>query len=304
MAAAAAHSGAALILVPGADSVADPRALPVKDVWGAVLTLLNHFHPPPAVEPFRHPSAIVHESATIGANVHIGPYVVIEENASVGDGTRVGAFTFIGAEASVGRGATLLERVTLREGCRLGDRVLVHSGVVIGSDGFKYETIGGRLTKMPQVGIVVVEDDVEIGANSAIDRASFSLTRFGARTKIDNFVHIAHNCDIGPDCILVAQVGIAGSAKLGRGVLIAGQSGVADHAVVGDGVRVGGQSGVRGRIAPGLELVGSPAIEAKQFARLQVMLRRFPDIYAQLRPLLKSTGETGGEEDAGPLPGQ
>jgi UDP-3-O-[3-hydroxymyristoyl] glucosamine N-acyltransferase len=296
MAAAAAGSRAGLLLVPTGWAGSDPRAVAVPHVWEAVLRVLEYFHPAPARAAFRHPSAVVDASAVVGADVWLGPCVVVEAGATIGAGSRIEAHGFIGAGVRIGRDCLLHERVTVREGCQLGDRVIVQPGAVIGSDGFKYEQIGGRVTKMPQVGIVVVEDDVEIGANATIDRASFSVTRIGARTKIDNLAHIAHNCEVGPDCLIVAQVGIAGSAKIGRGVILAGQAAVADHTVIGDGTRVGGQSGVHGKIPAGQDLLGTPGMEAKQWARAQVILRRLPELYARLRPLLD---EAGQREDEG-----
>lgn len=295
MKARAPESRAALILVSRELHFDDPRALAVPDVWAALLTLIEYFHPEPEPIAQRHPTAIVADSARIGENVSIGPYAVIGEDVRVGDGTRIGPHCILGDRVEIGQRCHLLERVSIMKDCCLGNRVIAHSGVVIGADGFRYQPIAGRIRKMPQVGNVIIGDEVEIGANSTIDRASFASTRIGDRTKIDNLVHIAHNCEIGSDCILVAQVGVAGSAKIGRGVVIAGQSGVADYTVVGDGVQIAGKSAVRGTVKPGSKVVGIPAIEAREFARLQLILRKLPDLYSRIRPALEEAIE---EEDS------
>jgi UDP-3-O-[3-hydroxymyristoyl] glucosamine N-acyltransferase len=188
---------------------------------------------------------------------------------------------------AIGEGCILYDRITLAAGTVLGRRVMIHSGAVIGADGFKYEVGARGLLKIPQVGHVVVEDDVEIGANATIDRASFSVTRIGARTKLDNMVHIAHNCDVGSDCLIAAQTGIAGSTRIGRGVLMGGQVGIADNASVGDGCKIAAKAGIRGEIPAGAEVSGAPAIDAKRFNRVWAISTRLPEIYMKVRPLLK-----------------
>ena len=203
-----------------------------------------------------HPSAVVSGSATMGERVSIGACVVVMDGASIGDGTTVHAGSFVGRSASVGRDATVYPNVTIRHACELGDRVIVHSGTVIGSDGFGFALSECAHTKVPQIGNVVIEDDVEVGANVCIDRATLGSTRVGRGTKIDNLVQIAHNVEIGEGSIVVAQVGISGSTRVGSGAVIAGQAGIAGHIEIGDGahgrsagrcheVGSGGTAGVR-----------------------------------------------------------
>lgn len=268
-------SNAGLILAPVGLAVDHPGVIHLKDVMDGVLTVLEYFYPEPPVVAGVHATAVVAASASIAAGVEIGAGVVIEEGVLIDEGTCIGAGSFIGANSSIGGNCRIGPRVTILHGTRVGQRVRVHAGTVIGSDGFRYELTRGRLCKVPQVGIVVIEDDVEIGANCAIDRAFLNETVIGARTKIDNLVHIAHNVVIGSDSILVAQVGIAGSSRIGRGVTIAGQAGIKDHVTIGDGARIGGQSGVQSDIGAQEDVMGTPAIPFKDYARFVGFYRRF-----------------------------
>ncbi|MEQ8820416.1 MAG: UDP-3-O-(3-hydroxymyristoyl)glucosamine N-acyltransferase [Sumerlaeia bacterium] len=289
----AVQSQASVILVPAKmDDGADPRFLPLPDVWAGVLILLHHFHPEPAPRDFVHPTAVVAPSATLGEGVTVGPYCVIKDNVRIGDRVRLESHCVIGEESLIGDDCVLNPRVTLGHGTRLGRRVRIHSGTVTGADGFKYEMVGGRFTKIPQVGSVVIEDDVEIGANCTIDRASFSETRIGARTKIDNLVHIAHNVTIGSDCVIVAQVGIAGSARIGRGVILAGQVGIADNALIGDGVKMAAQTGFPGGEAPPMsQWGGTPAMDIALWRKMAVIERKLPGLWGKIRTLVEKKSE-------------
>lgn len=282
-----AESRAGLILVPKDAQVSDPRAVAVPNVWKSVLALLEHFHPMPAPAGIIHPTAIVPDSCTIGERVDIGAYAVLGEGVRVGTGSRIGAHAIIGEDTVIGSHAILHPRVTIADRCVVGDRVILHSGVVIGSDGFRYEVIDRMPTKIPQVGIVVIEDDVEIGANTTIDRASFWQTRIGTRTKIDNLVQVGHNCEIGSDCLIVSQVGIAGSVKIGRGVILAGQTGVGDNLTIGDGARLAARSGVHSNVPAGVDMAGAPIMDARLWMRLVGVLKRLPDLYDRLKPILR-----------------
>ncbi len=286
-------SKAAIVLVPPGTVLERPGVVPVRDIWGGVLTLLEHFHPEPPARASVHPTAVVPESCAIAANVEVGPYAVLGERVSIGAGTRIGAHCVIGDDASVGEGCLLHPRVTIMHGCRIGRRVILHPGAVIGSDGFKYEPARGKFHKIPQVGIVVLGDDVEIGANTTIDRASFTQTSIGARTKIDNLVQIAHNVSTGSDCIIVSQTGIAGSTKLGRGVVLAGQVGVRDNISIGDGVQVGARSGIDADVPPGSKMMGYPLLPVTQHHRLLAILKRLPDVYRKLAPYLGESSPEG-----------
>jgi UDP-3-O-[3-hydroxymyristoyl] glucosamine N-acyltransferase len=251
-------------------------------------------------EPGVHPSAVVHPSVKLGARVSIGALCVIEEGAVLDDDVVLCPGVFVGHGAAIGEGAFVHPNVTLREGVRLGKRVIVHSGTVIGSDGFGYTRRGREYEKIPQVGTVLVEDDVEIGANVAIDRGTMGATRIGRGVKIDNLVHVAHNVTVGENTLLVAQVGIAGSTRVGCDVTMAGQSGATGHVQIGDGVMVGAQAGVTKNVPDGARVSGYPAMDHVRAKRLNAYMRRLPEMFeelkrlgARLREIEGNSGETG-----------
>ncbi|MDR2720778.1 MAG: UDP-3-O-(3-hydroxymyristoyl)glucosamine N-acyltransferase [Puniceicoccales bacterium] len=236
-----------------------------------------------------HGSAAVAASAKLGQDIHIGPHVVVEDNAEIGDGVVLDAGCYIGQGVSIGNGSKLCVGVKIMPFCSIGKNVILHPGVVVGSDGFGYETVGGIHEKLPQIGNVVIDDDVEVGANTAIDRARFSSTRIGAGTKIDNLVQIGHNVTIGKRCLIVAQVGIAGSTTVGDHVTIGGQSGIVGHIHIGDETMIAGQTGVTSSCKPGSFLRGSPAMpygEANKFFAcrkyLYALMRKAKEIENQL----------------------
>ena len=227
--------------------------------------------PPPSHPPGVHPAAIIHPTATLGAGVHIGPYVVIEAEAHIEDNCVVEAFVFIGRSARVGAGSHLYPHVSIREHCVVGERFIAHNGAVVGSDGFGYNVApvaGGlpRIDKIPQVGIVVIGHDVEIGANSTIDRARFGATRIGNHVKIDNLVQIAHNVRIDDCSGVIAQAGIAGSSHIGSGVMVWAQAGISGHLRIGDGAQIGPQAGVARDVAANSYVIGSPAGSMRELA--------------------------------------
>lgn len=214
-----------------------------------------------------HPTAVLGKDVVLGSQVSIGPHAVIEDGAEIGDKTVIGALSYIGVRTKVGSGTIIHPNVTVRELCIIGDRVIIHSGTVIGSDGFGYETVDGVHHKIPQVGIVVLGDDVEIGANVTIDRARFGKTLIQKGTKIDNLVQIAHNVEIGEHCLIVAQVGISGTTKVGNRVILAGQVGLVGHIEVGDNVVVAAQSGVSKSLPGQAAYGGSPAIPINEWKK-------------------------------------
>lgn len=235
--------------------------------------------------PGVHPSAVVSPAATVGDNASIGAHCVVEAGARIGANSVLMPGCYVGVQASIGEGTLLYPRVTVREECVIGDRCILHPGVVIGADGFGFAFDDGRYHKVPQVGIVVVGNDVEIGANTTIDRGTLGPTRIGRGTKIDNLVMIAHNVQIGRHCIIVSQVGIAGSTRVGHGVTIAGQVGIADHLEIGDGVAIGAKSGVHTNLDAGKTYLGSPAWELPDAKRIFAYMGKLPDWAKRLRAL-------------------
>jgi UDP-3-O-[3-hydroxymyristoyl] glucosamine N-acyltransferase len=269
--------------------VADPDLALCK-----ALTLLGPRAP--SVPVGVHPSAllspdVVIEGAAIGANVTIGPGAVI------GPGTQLHPGVYVGAETTIGRDGVLWPNVVVRERTTIGDRVIIHPNVTIGADGYGYLQRDGKHHKIPQIGRVVIEDDVEIGANTAIDRARSGETRIRRGTKIDNIVQIGHNCDIGEGCLIAGQCGISGSTTLGRFVVLGGQVGVIDHLRIGDGVQAGAAAVLRRDIPAGTVVRGDPAIERTRSARQQVAVRRLPKMIEQLRDLRKRVEELESAAD-------
>lgn len=288
----AAHdSEAGLLLVTAKVKVERTDVVYLADVMDGVLTALEYFHPDPAPLSYIDSSASVAASVQLGKDVFIGPNAVIEDDVVLGDRVRVEAFAYIGAGTVIGEETRLMPRVSIMHGTEIGRRVLILSGAVIGADGFRFETTRGRLCKVPQIGRVVIEDDVEIGANTTIDRASLTETRVGARSKIDNAVHIGHNVVMGPDCIIVAHVGIAGSVRIGRGVMIGGAAGIKDHIELGDGCRIAGRSAVQHNVPAGVEVIGSPAIPLKDYVRFSYFYKNFAEQWGKVKALLKEKAE-------------
>jgi len=231
--------------------------------------------------------ASVSKAARIGKDVRIGPFAVIEDGVEVGDGTTVYAGVYIGHEAKVGKNALLYPNVSIRERCIIGNSVIIHSGAAIGSDGFGFATVQGLLHKIPQIGIVAVEDEVEIGANVTIDRARFGKTVIGRGTKIDNLVQIAHNVTIGENSIIIAQSGISGSSTLGKGVVVAGQAGIVGHVEIGDGTVIAAQAGVSRSIGKNLIVGGAPARPLNVWKRITASAQRLPDLFKGFNELRK-----------------
>lgn len=236
---------------------------------------------PPAVSP----RAEVHPEVRLGKGVEVGPFSVIKGQTLIGDRTRIGAGCHIGFNVRIGKDCLLHPGVHIGDYCEVGDRAIFHPGTVVGSDGYGYDTDPrtGQHTKIPQVGRVVIEDDVEIGANVAIDRAVTGETRIGAGTKIDNLVQVAHNVMIGRNCLIVSQVGLAGSTQLGDQVVLAGQVGIAGHLKIGDGVVVMAQSGVMSDVPPKAILFGSPARPHRDAMKLHAILSKLPELYGILK---------------------
>lgn len=282
----------AVIVWREAPSIGKPL-LRVDSPRQAFLQVLQLFAPKP-----QHPegidlNAVISPDADIADDVAIGAGCVIEAGVRIGRGSVLYPLCYIGREVQIGERCVLYPNVTLMHGVKLGDRVVVHSGTVIGADGFGYVTVDGVHRKVPHIGGVEIGDDVEIGANVCIDRAKTGMTRIGSGTKIDNLVHVGHNVQVGENCLLVAQVGIAGSSRLGKYVVLAGQVGVADHVTIGDGAIVLAQSGVAGDLAGGQRYFGSPAREHGKQLRLMAYANRLPELFERVKMLEQklSTGE-------------
>ncbi|MDR1434876.1 MAG: UDP-3-O-(3-hydroxymyristoyl)glucosamine N-acyltransferase [Puniceicoccales bacterium] len=229
------------------------------------------------------PSAIIHPSVRLAKNVSIGPCVVLEERVSIGENSTIGAGTFIGKHSSIGHHSKIFPNVSLMSFSQIGNYAVIHSGAVIGSDGFGFAKIAGKNEKIPQIGNVILEDFVDVGANVTIDRARFASTIVGEGTKIDNLVQIGHNVKIGKHCIIVSQVGIAGSVTIGDGVTIGGQVGIAGHLHIADNTQICAQSGVTKNTAPNSILLGSPAIPHGEAVRQFASIARLPEILQKLK---------------------
>ncbi|HXX21024.1 MAG TPA: UDP-3-O-(3-hydroxymyristoyl)glucosamine N-acyltransferase [Candidatus Acidoferrum sp.] len=283
-----AQASAALVVVaPAGVAVPGKVVLAARDPKLAFAKAAAWILKEPERNAVIHPTVIVSPSAQVGRNVSIGPYAVIEDDAKIGAGSTIGAFCFLGRGASLGPDCRLHPRVTLYSGVRLGSRVEVHSGVVIGSDGFGYVFGEGRQWKFPQAGGVEIGDDVEIGANTAIDRGSLETTRIANGVKIDNLVQIAHNVQIGEHSVVAAQTGVSGSSVIGKRVVVAGQVGIADHCHVDDGAVVGAQAGIpTGKtIRKGQTVWGTPARPLDRFKHQYAAFSRLPELAERVRRL-------------------
>jgi UDP-3-O-[3-hydroxymyristoyl] glucosamine N-acyltransferase len=230
--------------------------------------------------------AEIHPSAKIGANCSIGAFCVIEANAILGDNTVLGPNCYVGLNAKIGSDCLFHPSVVVYHGCEVGSRVVIHSHTTIGSDGFGFE-LEGNVEKIPQVGIVIISDDVEIGANVSIDRARFDSTKIGRYTKIDNQVQIGHNVEIGQRCLIVAQVGIAGSCIIGNGVILAGQAGVAGHIKIGDKAVIAGKTGVGKDVKPGERISGHYGGPHQEQLKQYATMKQMPELMKKIKKLLK-----------------
>ena len=283
-----ASTRAAVVLVAAEVDASKTTAavITVANPQEAMLLVLPRLYPARARRPGIHPTAVIGRGARVGDGVEIGPGVYIGDRSQIGDRVTIDAGVVIGEGATIGPDSHLFPRVTLYAGAQLGSRVTVQAGAVIGSDGFGYVFRDGMHAKITHVGRCIIEDDVEIGAGTTIDRGSIDDTVIGAGTKIDNLVHIAHNVRIGRLCLIAAQVGISGSAKLEDGVVIGGQAGFQGHHTIGKGARIGGQSGVFGDVPAGETWSGYPARPHKESLRAQAALFRLAGMLKRLERLV------------------
>jgi UDP-3-O-[3-hydroxymyristoyl] glucosamine N-acyltransferase len=282
----------AVIVEPDEDVPAGRAVLRAAPAYLAFAKISSLFHPQREPLPEVSPAAVVHPTARVHPSAQVMPLACVGPNAQVGARTIVFPGAHVGQDARVGEDCLVYHNVVIRERCVVGSRVILQPGCVIGSDGFGYAldlaAAGGpRHHKVPQVGIVVVEDEVEIGANSCVDRATLGVTRIGRGAKIDNLVQIAHNVEVGPLSILASQVGIAGSTKLGMGVIAAGQVGIVGHIEIGAGARIGAQGGVMADVEAGDTVSGSPSMPHAQWLKAMAALAQLPELRKEVRELRK-----------------
>ncbi len=279
---------AAAVIVPKDFEIESPPValIYVANVDEALIKTLTLFAPEADVPSAGvHPTAFVDPTAVLSGDVAVGPQAIIGANVTIGPGSIISAGCVIGRDVAVGDNCHLWPNVTVHWGCNLGNSVIIHSGTVIGTDGYGYSLINGKHCKVPHIGIVVIEDDVEIGACCCIDRAKFDKTVVGCGTKIDNMVQIGHNTIIGKNCLLVAQVGIAGSVKLGNYVVLAGRSGAADHVNIGDGAILTAQAVATKDVPPGSKMIDIPARDVREFVREVKMMKKLPKIIKKVESL-------------------
>jgi UDP-3-O-[3-hydroxymyristoyl] glucosamine N-acyltransferase len=282
----ATRAGAVLVASALSDRVPEGvTRIVVSDAHAAMGEAIRALHPPRPHPAGIHPTAVVAEDVLVGADVSIGPYAVVEAGVVLGDRARIGPHAVIGAGSRIGADAVVHAHATLYPGVVLGARVILHSGTRIGSDGFGYAWTGSEHRKVPQVGGCIIGDDVEIGANSTVDRGSIGDTVVGTGAKIDNLVHLGHNVRVGAHAILIAQVGVAGSSKVGDGAILGGQAGVSGHVEIGAGARVGAQAGVTGNVPPGVTVSGYPARPHREALRAQAAAMKLPELLRRLQRL-------------------
>jgi UDP-3-O-[3-hydroxymyristoyl] glucosamine N-acyltransferase len=236
-----------------------------------------------------HSQACVAETAQIGKNVYVGPHAYVGENVVIGDGSQLYAGVVVEERATVGENCILYPNVSVYHDCHVGNRVILHSGCCIGSDGFGFAPVDGGYEKIPQIGNAIIEDDVEIGANSCVDRAVMGSTYVRKGVKLDNLVQIAHNCDIGENTVMSAQVGVAGSTKIGQWCMFGGQVGIAGHIEIADRTRSGAQAGIAGKVRKSDQvIIGSPAMDARQFARCSAVFKNLPELWKDVNDLKRA----------------
>jgi UDP-3-O-[3-hydroxymyristoyl] glucosamine N-acyltransferase len=295
-----ASRAAAVIVEPGIEVPAGRAVLRAANAYLAFAKISTLFHPPREALPEVSPLAAIHPTAKVHPSAQVMPLACVGPNAQVGARTVIFPGAHVGDDARVGEDCLVYHNVVIRERCVVGDRVILQPACVVGSDGFGFafdpegEGKGPRHYKVPQSGTVVIEDDVEVGANTTIDRATLGATRIGRGAKIDNLVQIAHNVEIGPLSLIVAQVGIAGSTKLGMGVIVGGQAGLVGHAEIGAGVRIAGQSGVQGDVEAGETVGGSPAQPHGKWLRNVMAFEHLAEMRKELRELRKEVERLRG----------
>lgn len=264
----------------------------VSNAREAVANLINIYDSMKPKPKGIDPTAFIDPTATIGKDVYLGPFVAVGPKAVVGDGCILHPHATVGAKAIIGKNTEMYPNSVVYHDCKVGERCILHAGCVIGADGFGFEPTAEGYKKIAQIGIAVLEDDVEIGANSCIDRAVMGETVIRKGTKIDNLVQIGHNCEVGSHTVMSAQVGVAGSTKIGEWCMLGGQVGVAGHATIADRTHAGAQSGIPNNVKkPGLQLMGTPAIEPRQWWKAQAIVKQLPEMWTSMNRMKKEIEE-------------
>ena len=263
----------------------EPTLIKVDNAYECLAKLMTLYETSKTKKTGIDPLAFIASSAKIGKDVYIGPFACIEDGAEIGDNAYVHPHVTVGSHAKVGNNTILYPHVTIYHDCRVGNNCILHGGCVVGADGFGFAPSPEGFEKIPQIGIVIIEDNVEIGANTCVDRSTMEATIIHKGAKLDNLIQIAHNVEIGENTVIASQTGIAGSTKIGNWCQFAGQVGVAGHIEVGDHVTIGAQSGIPGNTKSGQTLMGYPAIDPKQFARSSVIFKKLPEMYNEIERL-------------------
>lgn len=263
----------------------------VANAYEAIARLLTIYESMTQKRSGVHPLAFVSETATVADDVYVGAFAYVGDGATVGAGTQIYPHAVVEERATIGEDCILYPNVSIYHDCKVGNRCILHSGAVIGADGFGFAPSADGYEKIPQIGIVTIEDDVEIGANACVDRSTMGSTFIRRGVKLDNLVQIGHNCDVCSHTVMSAQGGVAGSTKIGEWCMFGGQVGIAGHIQVADHTTLGAQSGLISNKKAGIQMMGSPAIEAKQWMKMQAIMKRLPDMYDELKRLRKEIDE-------------
>ena len=266
----------------------------VKNAYEAVAKLLQLYESMKPKKKGIDPLAFVSPTATIGQDVYIGAFACVGDGAVVGDGTQIYPHTVIGDGVRVGQQCLFYPNVTIYQGCQIGNNVTIHAGSVIGADGFGFAPNTEGYDKIPQIGIVIIEDNVEIGANTCVDRSTMGATVIRRGVKLDNLIQVAHNCEIGENTVMSAQVGVAGSTKIGAWCMVGGQAGFAGHIHIADKTFIGAQSGLISDTKGNEQLIGTPSMEPRQYFKSMAVFRKLPDMYRELNDLKKQVEELKG----------
>lgn len=269
----------------------DATLIRVPNAYESIAKLLQIYEASKPKKTGVAPQAYIAPSAKLGNNCYVGPFAYIGEGAEIGDGCQIYPHAVVGDNVKVGSNCIFYPNTTIYQGCKIGNNVTIHAGSVIGADGFGFAPGANGYDKIPQIGIVVIEDNVEIGANTCVDRSTMGATVIHKGVKLDNLVQVAHNVEIGENTVMSAQVGIAGSTKVGSWCMFGGQVGLAGHITIGDKTLLGAQSGVPGSLKGGEELIGTPPMNPRQYFKSQAIFRRLPDMYKDLNDAKKKIEE-------------